>query len=325
LFTGYYLLTHNSESDFDSNEDLLKDGDVSEQIVYETEVDSVDDCSSFEKYDELRKVCSYECNTESECTDIQNEIDKELDSWAEELEKDTEPVQEKFIREDDKSLKGEYSVDDDEKITLKSGDDKEEFRKIWGEISELSPGWLSQKYIEEYQVFDNAKDDTLAFVDDEDGNGKWRVAVNLYGYKTSTEKENKSTFIHELGHIISLNLSQVAPNIPKESCKNFFLDEGCTYPNSYLNIFKNRFWSGSSSQDFDETRFVTEYASTNEVEDLAESFAFFVLSDSKSVVGEEEKNKKVKSFYDHSELVRVREGMRSSLSKDILRAKKKIN
>jgi hypothetical protein len=299
--------------------ELAQRDDQSEIIAYETEVDGPQDCSSYEKYDEERKICSFECETEAQCAEIQNHIDDELATWTDELGQDKEPVAEKKISPNT-DAEASYSVTTGEKITLESGKDSEDNEKIWEDIAALSPDWLSNKYIETYEVFDSSNDDTLAFVDDEDGNGKWRVAVNLAGHKSSNEREQKSTLIHELGHIISLNSSQVNPQIDAENCKNFHLDEGCANPDSVVNNFKNTFWKNTDKQEFDENKFVTEYATTNEVEDLAESFAFFVLGNKST--GANEKEQKINFFYNFPQMIDIRNEMRNVLAKDIVRARK---
>lgn len=288
-------------------------------MVYESDAESAAECSSYEKFDAERKVCYYECSDENQCKEIGDAIDKELDSWSDELKQDKEPVAEKAISENDPSLEADYTVSTGEKISLVKGTDSLMNQNIWKQIAELAPDALSDKYIEEYQVFNNPSDDTLAFVDDEDQNGKWRVAVNLAGYKSSTAKENKATFIHELFHIISLNSSQVVPG--EGECANFKLDEGCANSNSYINTFKNMFWKGVSKQEYEEGRFITEYAATNEVEDLAESFAFFVLGKDKDELGNTESDQKLKFFYSYPELVSLRNSMRSVIGKDIVRAR----
>lgn len=285
-------------------------------FVYETEAESADECSAHEQFDAENGVCFFECENEVECTEISNAIDAEFSSWTDELQNDTGKVEEKVISENDKSLQAEYVVSTGENITLESGKDNEKFRKIWREIAELSPDNLSNNYIEMYQIFDNKNDDTLAFVDDEDRNGKWRVAVNLAGYNTSTERENKSTFIHELAHIISLNTAQINSNADQNSCNTFYLDEGCTKNNSYLYNFQKTFWVGvnknsEGSAEFDENKYVTEYATTNEVEDLAESFAFFVLG-KEDQPSSPVKNVKINFFYNYPELVQIRKDMRST-------------
>jgi hypothetical protein len=312
LGVSFYFLdfTDGEEGDFDN---------AREKIVYETEVDGPQDCSSFETYDAENMLCTFECESEAQCSQIEQQIEEELASWTEELADDKEPVAEKnFSKNAD--AQASYKVTSGEKISLADGKDSDENRKIWQDIAALSPDNISDKYIETYEIFNSPNDDTLAFVDDEDGNGKWRVAVNLPLHKSSTEREQKATLIHELGHIITLNSAQVNAQISEESCTNFFIDEGCANANSYINNFKNKFWKGVSQQEFDENKFVTEYATSNEVEDLAESFAFFVLG--KKENGDNEKQQKINFYYSYPDLVTVREAMRASLSKDIVRAKK---
>ncbi len=298
----------------------------SEVFVYETEVENKNECVSFEKYDSKRKVCSFECADENECADLNRQAQDEFASWADELEKEAAPVAEKNIKNDDTSEKATYKVLSGEKITFLNGDDTQEYRKIWDDIKDLSPDSLSDKYIEEFQVFDNESDDTLAFVDDADGNGKWRIAVNLSSHKSSSLREQKSTLIHELAHIISLNGSQVSDDDKK--CNTLKLDEGCTKSDSYINTFYQAFWKNIKNKDsvkFDKNKYVTDYATTNEVEDFAESFTFFVLEKNLEDTENTLRDQKIKSFYNFTELVDIRSDMRKQLSKDVIRAKKAIS
>jgi hypothetical protein len=110
-------------------------------------------------------------------------------------------------------------------------------------VSNIAPDILTDKYIETFQVFNDTESDTLAFVDDEDMNGKWRIAVNLAGYKTSTLRERNMTIVHELGHIVVLNKDQIKETIAEKSCRNYFTAEGCTNIDSYLNNFVKKFWA----------------------------------------------------------------------------------
>ncbi len=121
------------------------------------------------------------------------------------------------------------------------------------------------------------------------------------------------TLMHEFGHLLTLKPSQVAVDKSvffnpdnKEfydravaACQQYFAEEGCSASNSYINEFFNRYWStfysewqeidqkkgersySSSLHDFYKNyadQFVTEYAATSPEEDIAESWAFFVLS-----------------------------------------------
>jgi hypothetical protein len=287
-----------------------------ESFVYETEVDSASDCSSYEKFNAENNTCYYECISEDECKQISSDIDAELASFADEYENNTTKTKEN-TKADDNTVKAEYVVQKGEQIQFIKGDNAREYNDIWDTIKELSPNALSDTFIEQYQIFDNAQDDTLAFVDDEDGNGKWRIAVNLAGHKSSTVKEQKATIIHELGHIITLNTNQI--DASAQTCTTHQIDEGCAKNSSYLYNFVKEFWP-SKNQKYTATKFVTEYAATNEVEDLAESFTFFVLDGKKE--DQPLKNQKVNSFYNYPDLLQIRSDMRSVLSKEIVRAKR---
>lgn len=199
---------------------------------------------------------------------------------------------------------------------------------------------MSDKYIEEFDVYKNEKDDTIAFVDDEDGNGKWRIAINEPIYSKQSKREQYMSLIHELAHIISLNESQITRGI---KCNSLQVEEGCLTKDSYLykfyNNFYNKIWNKSEdniqkykeeNEDKFNKTFVTDYAATNEVEDFAESFTYFVIKDDihyavpiameKSM---SEKDKKIAFMY-HDLLPNdgfriIREQMRAALSRDLLK------
>lgn len=289
-----------------------------ESIIYESPAESASECSTFEKYDNTSKTCYFECDQESECVQILESIEKELATWtdtyanAKRGDEDPGADYEKYTR-------ASYSVSPDERISLVSGTDEGEYRSIWDRIGQLSPNNISDRYISEFQIFDNPEDDTQAFVDDPDGDGRWRIAVNLSGYRASVPNERYSTLIHELGHIITLNTSQVEPRV--DPCSTYATDEGCAKANSYLYLFTSQFWKKGEQVAYDPTKYVTEYAATSDVEDLAESFAFYVLE--KDSAGTDVKDQKLNFFAAHPDLVSIRSQMRKVLTRDIIRARKK--
>jgi hypothetical protein len=299
-----------SESQTNSNREL---------ISYETEVESGEECSSFEQYDAEARVCYFECATEAECTEIQNSIDDELATWADEESADQSPMNEGDGGDVD--TLASYSVSAGESISLRSGTETKDYKKLWGEIAELSPNTISDKYIETYEVYDDAQSDTLAFVDDADQNGKWRIVVNLAGRRDSSQREQKATLIHELAHIITLNTSQVKPDFT--TCSTYELSEGCSFKESYINMFYTTYWKGvTPPAKYSAEKFVTEYAASEPVEDLAETFAFFVLERDKDKLGNQMKDQKIRLLYNYPELVQMRKDMREVLARDIVRARK---
>jgi hypothetical protein len=80
----------------------------------------------------------------------------------------------------------------------------------------------------------------IAYVSDDDGNGKWKVDINLPVHTSSDIKEQKATLIHELSHIITLNKDQFIAS--SGVCPNYETDEGCTKSTSYMNNFVKKFW-----------------------------------------------------------------------------------
>jgi hypothetical protein len=147
------------------------------------------------------------------------------------------------------------------------------------------------------------------------------------------------TLLHEFAHLLTLNASQVPPSLPifgdpendgiyqseLAACPQYFPGEGCSTPDSYINLFFERFWLDLYGEwqaidsepdedvyydlidDFYDTyrdQFLTDYAATSPAEDIAESFAFFILSprpDLTSIADE-----KILFFHEFPELVELR-------------------
>jgi hypothetical protein len=295
--------------------------------VYETDADSVDECSSYEEYDAERKVCYFECADENECSDIEKSITTELDTWSDE-EYDTS---EKPVQEDDleKSITETYNILSNEVIKNTSGTSTEKGIAMWKHIKEISPDTLSNQFLEEYVVFNDPESDTLAFVDDIDGNGKWRIAVNQAGYDDSSVKERNLTIVHELSHVITLNNKQLQAK-DQSSCKTYFTDEGCAQASSYLYQFVSKFWplaerqlvTNGKTPPYTKSQFVTEYATTNPEEDIAESFAYFVVEGTLPTEPKNIQEQKVTFFSHYPEAMAIRDTMRQGLISDIVRARK---
>jgi hypothetical protein len=147
------------------------------------------------------------------------------------------------------------------------------------------------------------------------------------------------TLLHEFGHLLTLGPSQVPPNLQVfknphstrlrdraiAACPSYFTGEGCSLPTSYINLFFDRFWKdvyqewsaidrmeddGRKDIKLDafyrkyRDHFVDSYAVTSPVEDIAETWAFFVLAP--RPVGTSEADQKLRFFYGYPELVNLR-------------------
>ena len=150
------------------------------------------------------------------------------------------------------------------------------------------------------------------------------------------------TLVHEFGHLLTLGPDQVPPDLeiyndPENAdlydskaaaCPNFFPGEGCSLPDSYINVFHNRFWTHLMDEwqpiddlgytddleayyeelytfyENHEDEFVDDYAATNSSEDIAESFAYFIFSPKPT--GASLAEQKILFFYEYPELVQLR-------------------
>jgi hypothetical protein len=166
---------------------------------------------------------------------------------------------------------------------------------------------------------------------------KWILGMEI----TAAQDPVDLTYIlvHEYGHLITLNTDQIPPSDyyagwPQnlKFCPQFLSPDGCSKPDSYLNLFYQKFWKGplfeswleevekphvDSSDEFRalvETfyekhpeQFVREYAATNLHEDIAESFMHFVLEPKPT--GNGVVDQKIRFFYDFPEMVALRQTM----------------
>lgn len=216
-------------------------------------------------------------------------------------------------------------------------DDLATQKQVWEYFASLIPE-QNRQMITNYSVLTDGKDNILAAVAQTRADPRhWVLEVDIadasdYGNLTFT-------MIHEFGHILSLNADQVPPDMnvfnnpgnkdiyqqEASQCSGYFSGEGCSKPDSYMNQFFQRFWGdiypewsqidqiddmGVYYQKLDEfyknheDRFVSEYASTNPGEDIAETWAHFVLAPKPT--GNTVADKKVLFFYEQPELVQLR-------------------
>lgn len=173
---------------------------------------------------------------------------------------------------------------------------------------------------------------------------KWALNVDIVD--AGKPRNLTFTLIHEFGHLLTLNDSQVAADPralsnPQDqqlqaqaaaSCPQYFTTDGCSQPDSYINQFYNKFWPKlftewsqvNAKRDQNgyftlignfylhhPTQFVSPYAATSPEEDIAESWAHFILTPKPA--DDSIANKKVLFFYDFPELVQLRDQIASGL------------
>jgi len=212
--------------------------------------------------------------------------------------------------------------------------------KIWAKINGILPKKELNKYVKELELLTDGKEETLAGVKSmDDTNKNWAFALDPADLPKGDFKADEDflqTLIHEFGHILTLNDTQVAPSdLDFQTSEDRYLTgEGLAKKNSYINQFVQQFWYKNNLlfewdkiqrtrnlnkkldrlYDFylaNKTKFYTDYAAESPEEDIAESWYFFVILDKPT--GHLEKNKKVLFFYKFEELVALRTEIRAAI------------
>ena len=215
--------------------------------------------------------------------------------------------------------------------------DRDTHESIWNYFASIVPP-EERAQVSEFAIFTDGKGKHLAAVGQTFSDPKrWMLEVDILD--SESYYDLTYTLIHEQGHLLTLNAEQVPPSnaifkYPNNktiyeqevsACPQYFPGEGCSTPDAYVNEFFNRFWSDiyaewepiNLEEDEDtrytmiedfyniyEDQFLTDYAPTSPVEDIAESWAFFVLSpkpEPSSIA-----NEKILFFYEYPELVELR-------------------
>lgn len=215
--------------------------------------------------------------------------------------------------------------------------DEERHREIWSYFTRLIPlEW--RDFISNFIIFTDGRSRILAgVIQSEDDPEEWALGVDIADSKDPVTLTY--TLIHEFGHLLTLNSKQVEVNLAVfnnpfdekifqqevDACPRYFTGEGCSYPESYMHGFYERFWSdiygewlAIVEEPDDETRYemfgefyttyferwVSGYAPTNPAEDIAESFSFFILAPKPEVLTTSDE--KIMFFYEYPELVELR-------------------
>lgn len=213
--------------------------------------------------------------------------------------------------------------------------------KYWKQINYLLPSDLISEYVVSLRLFTDGRDEDLGGMNQmNDAVEQWQIDLDtadmrLFSKDSIEILDYTHTLIHEFGHLLSLNSSQVQLTQDEiEDCsKGYLTTEGYAIKGSYLEQFVEKFWNVRLLHEWRtidrinrESRrvnrlykfylkhsddFLTDYAAESPEEDIAESWTFFVLSDKplpKSV-----KHEKVLFFYQFPQLVQYRKHIRSRI------------
>jgi len=219
------------------------------------------------------------------------------------------------------------------------GADLEKNQQLWNRVNEILPK-SSNKFIKEFVIFSDGEFNVDASMSPISGDNKtFKVYVDITdSFDENNKIKGKSltyNIIHEYGHVLTLNHTQFLKKKNKRS-KTLTIGEGTLNENSYLNQFYNKYWKEYYKEaqatikmnDEDEKyeiqtkffekhsdEFVTQYAASELIEDIAESFAYFVMNDKPK--DDSIKNNKILFFYNYEEMIQIRDEIRNSI-KDLL-------
>ncbi|MFK7813088.1 MAG: putative zinc-binding metallopeptidase [Maribacter sp.] len=196
------------------------------------------------------------------------------------------------------------------------------------EIWELTKRIIPTNYLAKmshFMIFVGEDNGTAGYVYETEANlSKWEMGIAIdFAYEgggLNADGELAHTIIHEFGHILTLDNTQVDSSVSENNCQNYFPGEGCAKKEAYINKLQARYWAdiqdehsniGENENELDsfyvkyQDRFVTDYASTNPAEDIAEVFATFVIRNG-GVNGNTISEQKIQLMYDHPELIGLR-------------------
>ena len=211
----------------------------------------------------------------------------------------------------------DYAVEPDGGLRLTSGEDI--YRSLWAQVNALLPEGALDGF-SRFTVFTDGLDETLAYVSPLDDTGtRWELAVDP---ADAGELDwFTETVLHEYTHYLTLNDTQADYGAPESGAR--YCEEGMVARSgSYLDDFYHAFWTdylhdrlaNPDSYGFylrHQADFVTDYASTDPSEDIAESFTYFVLWDAPE--GDAVWEEKLNFFYRYPELVEFRTQARARL------------
>lgn len=229
-----------------------------------------------------------------------------------------------------------YEVEGDEIVLVKDYEidpslqylqsDKAFQQEIWSFVTRLLPRKDRGKIAQFELFFGNGE--LLGYVTpiDHDDLGRWRFALAMDEADNLDDAGFDSDFtyttIHEFGHVMTLDDTQITVVDDDSSCDTYNPGEGCSKEDSYIKEIFELGWADIIDEHIDadpyefyqkyQSRFLTEYAATNPAEDIAEVFTFFIIQEDRPT-GNTIADRKIKALYTFPELVSLRADIRASI------------
>ena len=343
-----------------------------------------EDCTKYETYDAVMGDCYFECDTDKQCEEIAKKVDAELNKYFEgsktvistsnpEPKPKNVPKQETSDNGTTDKLLTRADTGSETNGTIYTVSSTGELlpkptardQQLWNLFVRIATKQTIKQRVASFEVFDDGNNSSAASVWQASNPEKWHMNVNAAF--SGERKDLIHTLVHEFGHIVTLNTTQVGG--VSGACPNYSVPEGCTKSGSYLAAFYAKYWAKYGNavpkSSFSETyqpentplqpqgevyggaqsdqppvgpyedpsqmadgaynyqgdanggdsSFVSEYAKSHPVEDLAETFAYFILRPKPSDASEA--SQKIVSLYAYPELVTLRNQIRASLGSEI--------
>lgn len=205
-----------------------------------------------------------------------------------------------------------------------SGDaiiENEKYASVWNYICNIISQELRLK-IAEFNIFTDGHSNILAYaatMNDASGEvDNTRFSINIDYYDVFDENGNKLdwskltyTILHEYGHIVLEDETQINLSSGED-----IHDVNTFVGGSFRERFYNQFWKDIGTVGFDDyvqnpNNYVTEYSSNYFHEDIADTFALFVLGD--KPLGTTVAENKILFFWNDSDMVELRNELRKNI------------
>lgn len=219
--------------------------------------------------------------------------------------------------EEKMELLAEYDVTSKGQLEPTEGEDR--YRSLWEQVEAMLPEGSLDSF-DRFTVFTDGEEEVLAYVVPTDDQGaRWELAVDPEDANDAASFAE--TVFHEYCHYLTLNDQQVDyDGQPSYGC--YAESDLTARPDSYLNTFYRAFWTDYLDDRLADPEtygfylrhaddFLTGYAATSPSEDIAESFAYFVLYD--RAEGDGIQAQKQNFFYAYPELVAFRDQARTRM------------
>ncbi len=247
-----------------------------------------------------------------------NESFEEGDDWDDSDSQDSDSYNE------DDTLLASFKVVDGKLVSSDaSAEQLEQANTIWDRFTQIIPA-SERTMLNTFELMSADYGGAHVYADEADPT-KWIMGVD----NSMVGDDLDYVLIHEFGHLLTLKASEVPPSSDDGSCPTINPGEGCALSQSTLAEFVAAFWPQSlqdelrslhEADDWDgldayyadnADSFVTDYAMSNAVEDLAETFTEFVLKDRPA--GNTIADQKVQMLWADQDMVSLRAEIRSRL------------